>query len=418
MDIHYKLFKHQKELLACTQNMVYLRAGRGSGKSYIASLIAVITLLKEQRVICLGQNFKAVSEVLMRECIIRLNEILPPGSFNVNKALMKITYKKGTIYFASYENLDAIRGYSQIYLAICDEAALADEYLMTTLPFCMRDLNGVEPRIIFISTPRSNNWLTAYVRKEGIKVINAKTSDNTKVTPEEIAIMKRGCLSETAWQREFYGIEVDDDNNGTLFSMTMLEDAPVNGTTYAIGVDCSGLGKDFNVIVLRQGNCIKRVEKFETASGRVLYNCIRNMINEFGIDNLSHICIDMAYGQSLYDVLMETEYAQYTSLVPFGGGSDDPAFLNKRAQMYVKLKKFIEEHGINGLNEDIKNELCNTKYCMTNHDKVALIPKEDIKAVIGRSPDSADALVLTMAEDDIPKGLRNSRREEIKRRLM
>ena len=73
MDIHYKLFRHQKELLACKENMVYLRAGRGSGKSYIASLIAVIALLKEQRVICLGQNFKAVSEVLMRECIIRLD---------------------------------------------------------------------------------------------------------------------------------------------------------------------------------------------------------------------------------------------------------------------------------------------------------------------------------------------------------
>jgi hypothetical protein len=389
-----------------------------SGKSYIASLIAVIALLKGQRVICLGQNFKAVSEVLMRECIIRLKEILPPDAVSVNKALMKITYKDGAIYFASYENLDAIRGYSQISLAICDEAALADEYLMTTLPFCMRDLKGVDPRIIFISTPRSQNWLTAYVRKENIRVINAKTSDNTKITEAEIAVMRRGCLSETAWQREFYGIEVDDDNNGSLFNMDMLSDAPKNGTTYAIGVDCSGLGKDFNVIVLRQGNCIKKVEKFEIASGRVLFNSIRNIINEYGIGNLSHICIDQAYGQSLYDILMETEYAQFTSLVPFGAGSEDPAYLNKRAEMYVKLKKYIEDHGINGLTEDMKTELCATKYSMTNHDKVQIVPKEEIKAVLGRSPDSADALVLTMAQDDIPKGLRQSRREEIKRRLM
>lgn len=30
MDVHYKLFKHQKELLSCKEDMVYLRAGRGS----------------------------------------------------------------------------------------------------------------------------------------------------------------------------------------------------------------------------------------------------------------------------------------------------------------------------------------------------------------------------------------------------
>lgn len=29
MDIHYKLFRHQKELLVSKENMVYLRAGRG-----------------------------------------------------------------------------------------------------------------------------------------------------------------------------------------------------------------------------------------------------------------------------------------------------------------------------------------------------------------------------------------------------
>ena len=65
MDIHYKLFKHQKELLTCTDDMVYLRAGRGSGKSFIASLIAVIALLKGQRVLIMAQDYRALTEVIM-----------------------------------------------------------------------------------------------------------------------------------------------------------------------------------------------------------------------------------------------------------------------------------------------------------------------------------------------------------------
>ena len=59
MNIRYKLFRHQRELLECKDDMVYLRAGRGSGKSFIASLIAVMALLKGQRVLILAQDYRA-----------------------------------------------------------------------------------------------------------------------------------------------------------------------------------------------------------------------------------------------------------------------------------------------------------------------------------------------------------------------
>ena len=67
MDVSYKLFKHQKELLACKDDMVYMRAGRGSGKSFIASLIAVLALLKGQRVLIMAQDYRALTEVIMAE---------------------------------------------------------------------------------------------------------------------------------------------------------------------------------------------------------------------------------------------------------------------------------------------------------------------------------------------------------------
>ena len=78
--------------------------------------MAVIALLEGKRVICLGQNFKAVSEVLMQECTNRLYEILKPEEFQIHKGMMKITYKNGVIYFASYETPDAIRGYWRIQI--------------------------------------------------------------------------------------------------------------------------------------------------------------------------------------------------------------------------------------------------------------------------------------------------------------
>lgn len=410
MDIRYKLFPHQKALLTSTENMIYLRAGRGSGKSYIASLMAVIALLQGKRVICLGQNFKAVSEVLMQECVNRLYEILKPDEFQVHKGMMKITYKKGTIYFASYETPDAIRGYTEISLAILDEAALADPEIMTILPFCMRG-KGIVPKLVMISTPRGQNWLTRFVKENNVPLITATTKDNKFITEEQIALMRKSCVSESAWRREYFGEECEDVDNGTIFTSDMFEDAPKEGSTFTIGCDPAGFGRDFNCIVLRKGNSIEKYHKVQLATAKDLYAVIKAWIHEYGKQHLSAINIDAAYGASLYEVLMDSDYAGFTNLVSFGGGADEPSYANKRAEMYMKAKQFITEHGISGVDESAVNEFLSTKYILNNRDKIQLIPKEDIKQAIGRSPDTADSIVLTFFTTDMPRGLGLERRE-------
>ena len=405
MDIHYKLFKHQKELLTCTDDMVYLRAGRGSGKSFIASLIAVIALLKGQRVLIMAQDYRALTEVIMAECIQRLYEILPPEAFEVHKVSMKITYgATGVIYFSSYSNMDSVRGFSKIQLSILDEVCLAPPNLYEVLAYCQRNLEE-PPRIIMCSTPRPANWVTAFIKDRNVRVISARTSDNKLIKPEEIALMKKTCLSEEQWLREFEGVECEDNNSGILFTDELLENAPNNGTCLAIGVDCAGYGKDCNCIVVRKGNSIVKVIRKTIASAKDLFADIKMIIHEYGASNFSHIAIDMAYGQGLYELLMDSEYKTFTYLIPFGGAAEDPAYLNKRAEMYVAAKRYISEHGISGIDDQMKEELKSTRYELSPHDKVQLIKKEDIRLILKRSPDSADAFALTFSMADMPRGI-------------
>jgi hypothetical protein len=405
MDIHYKLFKHQKELLTCTDDMVYLRAGRGSGKSFIASLIAVIALLKGQRVLIMAQDYRALTEVIMAECIQRLYEILPPDAFEVHKVSMKITYgATGVIYFSSYSNMDSVRGFSKIQLSILDEVCLAPPNLYEVLAYCQRNLEE-PPRIIMCSTPRPANWVTAFIKDRNVRVISARTSDNKLIKPEEIALMKKTCLSEEQWLREFEGVECEDNNSGILFTDELLENAPNSGTCLAIGVDCAGYGKDCNCIVVRKGNSIVKVIRKTIASAKDLFADIKMIIHEYGASNFSHIAIDMAYGQGLYELLMDSEYKTFTYLIPFGGAAEDPAYLNKRAEMYVAAKRYISEHGISGIDDQMKEELKSTRYELSPHDKVQLIKKEDIRLILKRSPDSADAFALTFSMTDMPRGI-------------
>ena len=91
MDIHVKLLKHQMELMRSTEDMVYLQCGRGAGKSYIASLMAVLAMLQGKRVICLGPSYRQVTEVLFTECLNRLyessHEDLLQGRHNIFRLL-------------------------------------------------------------------------------------------------------------------------------------------------------------------------------------------------------------------------------------------------------------------------------------------------------------------------------------------
>lgn len=405
MDVSYKLFKHQKELLACKDDMVYMRAGRGSGKSFIASLIAVLALLKGQRVLIMAQDYRALTEVIMAECIQRLYEILKPNQFEVHRVSMKITYgKTGVIYFSSYSNMDSVRGFSKIQLSILDEVCLAPPNLFEVLAYCQRDLDE-DPRIVMCSTPRPANWVTSFVKDRNIKVITAKTSDNKKIKQAEIELMKKTCLSEAQWLREFEGVECEDNNSGILFTDELLEDAPANGHCIAIGCDLSGFGKDLNCIVVRKGNQVVKIIRKEIATAKDLYHDIRSIVHEYGIDHVSHIAIDMAYGQGLYELLMESEYQSFTYLVPFGSAAEDPAYLNKRAEMYVAAKRFITDNGISGIDSTMKEELKATRYELTNHDKVKLIDKDEIRLILKRSPDSADSFALTFAQPDMPRGV-------------
>ena len=405
MDVKYKLFPHQKALLTSKDSMVYLRAGRGSGKSFIASLIAVVALLKGQRVLIMSQDYRSLTEVIMAECVQRLYEILKPGEFEVHRVSMKITYgATGVIYFSSYSNVDSIRGFSKIQLSILDEVCLAPANLFEVLAYCQRNLEE-PPRIVMCSTPRPANWVTTFIKDREVRVISAKTSDNKLIKPEEIALMKKTCLSEEQWLREFEGIECEDNNSGILFTDELLMDAPLSGCCVSIGVDCSGFGKDCNCIVIRKGNHIDKIIRKVIAPARELFADIKTAIHEYGIHNISHIAIDMAYGQGLYELLMDSDYKSFTYLVPFGGSPDDPAYLNKRAEMYVNAKRYISEHGISGLDNNMKEELKATRYELSPHDKVQLLRKEDIRLILKRSPDSADAFALTFSMSDQPRGI-------------
>ena len=69
------------------------------------------------------------------------------------------------------------------------------------------------------------------------------------------------------------------------------------------------------------------------------------------------------------------------------------------------MKKQFEEFGMIGLNEDMKRELNATRYILSSSNKIQIIPKSEIKLIVGHSPDTADALALTYTQPIVPRAL-------------
>lgn len=422
----YKLSEPQLEFVNSDARFTIFNAGRSSGKTFAASLIAARALLSQKKVIVFAQNFKALSENLMVAIDERLSEMTGHLGkiYKFNPNSQKITYCKGAIYGMSYENIETCRGFTDIEVAIYDEIAIAPANLLSTVAYCLRGKN-IKPRQYAMTTPRFGTWWNKYLKDnqndKTIKIIHSTVFDLNKkdnddesiITQEQIDNMIKSTLDENMLRQELYGELIEDSSVGVLFSSRLLSSTPKflrrNNGGYAIGIDCSGLGKDSNVIVVRNQNEILDIVEKKVASNAELCSIVRGLIMTHGKGNLSHIAIDEAYGLDLHERLSDAGIT--ATIVPFGGKAKNPAYANQRAEMYINLKKGIEEYGLKGITDELYRELQATKYILNNNGKIQIIPKDEIKLNIGRSPDLADALCLTYIQDIIPQGLIEAERE-------
>jgi hypothetical protein len=207
---------------------------------------------------------------------------------------------------------------------------------------------------------------------------------------------------EKLYRQEIYGEILEDSDDSCIVSEHDFTDKFVdNSQNYPIrvGIDGSGQGRDKSVICIRKGNRIVDISKYDRLDPFDASSFIKRKLlaKGFNPSDIYEINIDMGYGEGLYAVLSR-EYGN-VNLVPFAGKAENISYSNKRSEMYFNLAKAIK----NGLyidDKDLKEELLNTRFLLDKSDRYLLVPKEEIKLILNRSPDTADALALTYTSED------------------
>lgn len=172
-----------------------------------------------------------------------------------------------------------------------------------------------------------------------------------------------------------------------------LQPQQYNFAPKILGVDVAWFGDDRSCIWLRQGLAAKLLWQGREVDSITL----AGLVSRFWDEHHIRACfIDAGMGNGVIDQLR----ALGRSPIPvyFGGASLSPKYANKRAQMWGELLEWLKLGAAIPDDPDIFTDLTAPEYFMTLKGQVQLEKKEDMKKRGLASPDLADGLALTFAE--------------------
>ena len=228
--------------------------------------------------------------------------------------------------------------------------------------------------------------------------------------------------------------EIDDKGYRQLltsesvnFASSYISD--INDQTGILGCDIGG-GGDLNVYVIRKGGYIW-IESYNKSSDTMInvseilrimkkHNILDTRVNIDGI-GLGRGVVDRLK-EMTYDIRGIAKHYRPNSVI-IGSSVKDDGFMNLKSELSWKLKlwsenpknKFVEVSKgiIDKLRRNPWLELFEIKWKVNTEKQVRIEPKEDMVKRTKKSPDFADAAVLTMFEtiDTTPLKIRVTRKK-------
>ncbi len=399
-----------------------LRGGRGGGKSYSICLL-LLPFFKKYEIMHLPvyREISASNKDSIRtEFInaIRYYEdigLFARGDWHIPKiGDLQYRNKGSRIMFYGLSTSTgtdrSMKSFSSHYtkFALIEEAQYITQ---TALDILMPTIRSDGSKCIFLMNPnRPTDAVVKLVGRDTIHV-NVNITDNKMVSEKLVRQMEESKARyskqqwEHIWLGKFYAedspfISVETiENCRKLSTQDMSRLDNTTSRTVIGGVDI-GWTKDAVAIVIRRGSRILYSQKIYNSDENIIFQKLAELRQRFNCDiwNIDNGAV--AHG--LLTILRNNNFPH--NAIDFGGASD--VAFNKRAEMGMHLERHMRTVGLNfipiydNFNGSFDDELIeDISYLKidTTKEKLKLAGKEEIKKIIGRSPDKGDALFLTFA---------------------
>jgi hypothetical protein len=163
-----------------------------------------------------------------------------------------------------------------------------------------------------------------------------------------------------------------------------------------IGVDCARGGDDQTVLRFRQGIAeARRAIKLRKNDSMYIGDLIKQESDNWDADG---VIIDMgSTGAAIRDYCENKLHMDNVMGVWFGGESLSDQHINKRAEMWYKMRDWLKNGGILADDSEMRDDLIGPETVYRDDGKTQLEKKKDMKKRGLASPDNADALACTFA---------------------
>ena len=181
----------------------------------------------------------------------------------------------------------------------------------------------------------------------------------------------------------------------------MRRHRPLKDFAYAqkrLGVDVARSGMDSTVIFPRQGLVAFKYTTMRNANGPQVAARVVQAKVKWGSE-IEFVDDTGGFGGSVIDSLQLAGHSPQG--IHFASKANDVRYFNKRSEMWLKMAEWVKEGGCLPRCNQLKKELTSVNYFIKK-GRLALEEKDQVKQRLGFSPDTADALALTFAIDDMP----------------
>ena len=425
MNINLNLTAKQKltfkTLLDDTHTEILYGGAKGSGKSYLGCVWILYMCLTYPgiraligRTVLTQLRLTTIKTLLdlFKECNIS------PEHYTYNQQSNEIRFFNGSeivfkdlAFNPSDPDYHALGGL-ELTCAFIDEVAQCPRQAYDIVKTLLRyKINEYEltPKL-FMSCNPSQNWLKQefYLKHtngslEDHKIfIQALPTDNPNLPASYIEILKN--LPPQQKARLYSGSWDYEDEEG-LFDFDLISQAihrfqPNPNDKKYMTIDVARFGDDRSVILIWVGLCITECFIYRKLDATTLVEQIKTLAAGYGIHPTNMIVDSDGVGGPVADMLKGTNFINNSKAL------HDQNFSNLKSQCYVKLSDLFKEGKIS-INimepqyvDDLTQELLAVKLKDVDKDnKVAVQSKDDMKKILGRSPDISDCMMMGMMKE-------------------
>lgn len=421
MELHSK----QREIVRSPARFKIIRAGRRGGKSSLEEEVCSFKALskKDQHILYIAPTAKQARSIIWEEFKRRLSPI--GAKFNEARLEIRVPTAEGgtsTIYIGGWENRENYRG-MKFHHIVFDELDTLRDFFLSYQEIFRPALTDTQGTADFIGTPKSDSRNLARLEKFSetdidYKAFHFTSYDNPHVADEEIDKAKAE-LDPRTFKQEYLAEYLEDA--GALFRYSSIIDTFTNtvektGKKYLV-VDVADDGSDKSVFSFWEDLEEYRREEYQGLTTEALVAKIREYAVAEKIPH-SHIAVDaigvgagvasasllsgiIGFKSSYAPIKTDLNIVQLPNQSITQNRNYTSDYRNLRSQCVFTLADLVNNHKlasrVDGLfKEHTIEELQAYQDASKGDGKRFATPKEDIKEMIGRSPDHSDTWIMRM----------------------